>query len=302
MGDSKEVYTPTPPPAPTLGQNINEYVAAQPKLFALQQQQAPLEAQQQVELAQRYAQPLGQAIRDAQFAINPEISNLQVSLANQAMEGSEQGLSADDINFYNERMNAQLGNQVNSGLGAQYVARNLLDLQLARQDQFRNLGLSLSGFQPIAQPQSPGFTNYSGGFTPGQAINAQTSNYASQLSYGRPMLTPNDEFSRIAGGVGGALSTMSMFSDRELKEDITDISDPVGQLKKLTGRAFSWKGTGERSAGVIAQEVEENFPEYVHEVNGKKAVDYGAIIGLLLESVKRLDSQLSQYTKQAQTV
>jgi hypothetical protein len=45
--------------------------------------------------------------------------------------------------------------------------------------------------------------------------------------------------------------------------------------------------TDERFSGVIAQEVEAVLPEVIHEAeDGMKTVDYGNMVGLLIEGMK----------------
>jgi phosphotransferase system HPr-like phosphotransfer protein len=62
---------------------------------------------------------------------------------------------------------------------------------------------------------------------------------------------------------------------------------------------FDWKDNGERSAGVIAQEVEEILPEIVNtNEDGGKTVNYNGIIALLIESVKEQQVQINNLTNQ----
>jgi hypothetical protein len=93
-----------------------------------------------------------------------------------------------------------------------------------------------------------------------------------------------------------AYSTTSI-SDINQKENIQQISDPIEKVKQISGYTFDWKNTGEHSGGVIAQEVEQIMPDVVKEVSIRdgdemKAVDYQAIIGLLVETVKDLNKRI----------
>ena len=49
----------------------------------------------------------------------------------------------------------------------------------------------------------------------------------------------------------------------------------------------------ERQAGVIAQEVEKVFPEVVRDGENGKTVAYGNMVGLLIEAVKELRTEVS---------
>ena len=55
-------------------------------------------------------------------------------------------------------------------------------------------------------------------------------------------------------------------SDRRLKENIQVIPNSLDKVQALNGVSFDWKKTGEKSAGVIAQEVQGVLPEAVKEV------------------------------------
>ncbi|MBN1894864.1 tail fiber domain-containing protein [bacterium] len=99
-------------------------------------------------------------------------------------------------------------------------------------------------------------------------------------------------------------------SDIKYKDHIQNVESQIDQVKRLRGVNFSWK-TGEfpemgfqegRQYGLIAQEVEEVFPELVREdENGDKAVNYIGMIPILLETIKgqqkaieRLESRINQ--------
>jgi hypothetical protein len=82
-------------------------------------------------------------------------------------------------------------------------------------------------------------------------------------------------------------------SDKNLKDDVKNIEDPLEKVSKLNGVTFTWNDRQESyrgtDIGVIAQEVEEIIPEAVTtRDNGYKAVKYEKIIPLLIESIKEL--------------
>ena len=78
-------------------------------------------------------------------------------------------------------------------------------------------------------------------------------------------------------------------SDERMKENIYVIDDPLGKVMQLKGVEFTWKRSGDASAGVIAQDVEKVMPNLVHtHEEDEKSVNYNGIIALLLESVKEL--------------
>lgn len=89
-------------------------------------------------------------------------------------------------------------------------------------------------------------------------------------------------------------------SDRTLKENIKTIGG-LSLVEKMRGVTFDWKKDHLPSAGVIAQEVEAVLPAAViTNSSGTKAVNYNALVGALIESVKELkaanDNQASELT------
>ena len=81
-------------------------------------------------------------------------------------------------------------------------------------------------------------------------------------------------------------------SDRNLKENIQTIENPLAKVAEIRGVNFDWKETQKPSMGVIAQEVEKVLPELVTD-SGTKTVNYNGLIGLLIEVVKDQQTQIN---------
>jgi len=100
----------------------------------------------------------------------------------------------------------------------------------------------------------------------------------------------------VDGDVIAYSSTIA--SDKNLKDNITNIDNPIEKVKQLNGITFNWKKNGKESGGVIAQEVQQVLPSLVSEVTelnsegSHLAVDYNGIIGLLIETVKEQQNQI----------
>jgi hypothetical protein len=83
-------------------------------------------------------------------------------------------------------------------------------------------------------------------------------------------------------------------SDERLKDNIKVIESATDKLKQLKGVEFTWKKNGKNGGGVIAQDVEKVLPGAVKDIESLegdksyKAVDYNAIIGLLIQTNKEL--------------
>lgn len=84
-------------------------------------------------------------------------------------------------------------------------------------------------------------------------------------------------------------------SDRQLKDNITPINDPMQILNQLEGVGFTWKDTNEKSYGIIAQELEKVLPELVHESeDGYKIVSYIPLIAFLIQAIKMQQIQIDE--------
>lgn len=84
-------------------------------------------------------------------------------------------------------------------------------------------------------------------------------------------------------------------SDRNTKKDITPITDAVRKLQQIGGYNFTFKDTDEKSSGVIAQEVQEVLPELVQKGDeGHLTVQYGNMVGLLIEAIKEQQTQIDE--------
>jgi hypothetical protein len=91
--------------------------------------------------------------------------------------------------------------------------------------------------------------------------------------------------------------TFNTTSDRNTKTDITPISDAVSKVQQLGGYSFTFKDSGEKSSGVIAQEVQAVLPELVQEGGeGHLTVQYGNMVGLLIEAIKEQQAQIDTLT------
>jgi hypothetical protein len=101
-------------------------------------------------------------------------------------------------------------------------------------------------------------------------------------------------------------------SDRRLKENIEPLQDVLEKLENIHGVSFEWnrlyesfgRSTGRREIGVIAQEVEAEFPELVSTWGDEeyRAVDYGRLTGVLLEAIKKLHEGFEEVKAENRTL
>lgn len=99
-------------------------------------------------------------------------------------------------------------------------------------------------------------------------------------------------------GVVGDVITAYSASDLALKENLQVIDNALNKVSQVSGYTFNYiDKPEERSAGIIAQEIEKVLPEVVfdHERNNGtyKAVRYDNVIPLLIEAIKELKGKVN---------
>lgn len=82
-------------------------------------------------------------------------------------------------------------------------------------------------------------------------------------------------------------------SDARLKKNISTIDNGLQKVNAMRGVSYELLRDSTRNVGVIAQEMEEVVPEVVTDgEDGMKAVNYGALVGVLIEAVKELTQEV----------
>ncbi|MDD5700155.1 MAG: tail fiber domain-containing protein [Candidatus Nanoarchaeia archaeon] len=89
-------------------------------------------------------------------------------------------------------------------------------------------------------------------------------------------------------------------SDKALKTNIQPLQNSLSKIKQLNGVSFNWKSNGEKSIGLIAQDVEKVYPELVSGTEGNKGVEYGNLVAVLIEAVKEQQKQIDELKSQIQ--
>lgn len=115
----------------------------------------------------------------------------------------------------------------------------------------------------------------------------------------------NNFFFRAGGDFicqrNGSFDNVEIRSDRRAKSDIKVIENALEKVETLSGNTYELHNTSggtTRSAGLIAQEVQEVLPEAVTQDNeedgGMLRLNYNAVIALLVESVKELKAEIEE--------
>lgn len=83
-------------------------------------------------------------------------------------------------------------------------------------------------------------------------------------------------------------------SDQRLKKNIEVIKDPIRIIKGLKGVNYRWKHNNEPSTGLLAQNVARTLPHSVNVSQDSKlmSVKYNHVVGVLVEAVKKQQSQI----------
>jgi Chaperone of endosialidase len=76
-------------------------------------------------------------------------------------------------------------------------------------------------------------------------------------------------------------------SDERLKENIVTLPDALNKVCSLRGVSFNRISSGQPEIGLIAQEVQQIYPDVV-EVGDYLGLNYGALVGALVEAIKEL--------------
>jgi hypothetical protein len=97
---------------------------------------------------------------------------------------------------------------------------------------------------------------------------------------------------------------ISALSDARLKTDVRVIENALDKMDAVHGYTFRWvrdaETSGQRSAGVIAQEVEQVLPEVVNvdPITGDRHVAYANMSALLIQAIKELKDRVARLEAQ----
>jgi len=92
-------------------------------------------------------------------------------------------------------------------------------------------------------------------------------------------------------------------SDARLKKDIQPLTHALDSILQLEGKTYRWKEdttfANKQDIGLIAQDVEKVFPEFVAEdERGYKAIAYSKLTAVLIEAMKEQQGQMISQQQQ----
>ncbi len=143
--DETTLQAPTPPTPPSATGGLEEYLQNLPQLLSAEKEYGPQFAEVQ---------------KSIQDQLYPGVSALTPQLAERASTGITEAVPAWMRDQFRSDVNAQLGANVSSRIGADFVSRGLMQQQMDYNRYYENLAMSLSGRQPLTQgaPLTSGYT------------------------------------------------------------------------------------------------------------------------------------------------
>ncbi len=114
--------------------------------------------------------------------------------------------------------------------------------------------------------------------------------------------TINPQYTLDVNGNARATGSIAAWSDVRVKKNITPLENSLERILKIDGVSFEWrrdefpdkKFKEGRDIGVIAQNVETQFPEVVETgTDGYKSVAYQKLVAPLIQAVKVLHRRIS---------
>ncbi len=101
----------------------------------------------------------------------------------------------------------------------------------------------------------------------------------------------SDAFTVMFNGDATLAGNLSVNSDAKLKSNIVSLGSTLAKVLMLDGKSYSMKNDPESSLkiGLVAQNIEQTYPELVSESNGIKSVNYQGLIPVLINAIKEQD-------------
>lgn len=147
----------------------------------------------------------------------------------------------------------------------------------------------------------PGVSGDVGMAVEGNDFRLYTDNNVAKVSIGYSQYTGNfyqNNLDIYANGNAWLRGALTQASDLRLKKNIVALNNSLSQLLKLNGYHYYWKDSHVDSSlqtGLIAQEVQQLFPELVKEdAKGELSVNYTGLVPVLIESIKELKKEMDQ--------
>ena len=92
---------------------------------------------------------------------------------------------------------------------------------------------------------------------------------------------------------------VTISSDIRLKSNIVSLGSTLSKLLLIDGKSYTMNSDGKDKIGVLAQEVQEVFPELVGEdTEGMLTVNYQGLVPVLINALKEQESKINDQQNQ----
>ena len=142
--------------------------------------------------------------------------------------------------------------------------------------------------------------NSSGSSVTNNATSFNTANTAFVIGNGADSSNKSDAFKVMFNGdttVSNDLTVngdVVISSDARLKSNIVSLGSTLPKLLQIDGKSYEMKG--KQKIGVLAQEIQEVFPELVSEDDNEMlAVNYQGLVPVLINALKEQQSEIETY-------
>jgi hypothetical protein len=101
--------------------------------------------------------------------------------------------------------------------------------------------------------------------------------------------------------IGG---NITHFSDYRLKTNLIKLENSLNKINNINGYTYNRidYNTSKRYTGLIAQEVEKEYPDIVEYTNDIRSINYQSFTAILIESIKELNNKVSELEKIINTI
>jgi len=136
----------------------------------------------------------------------------------------------------------------------------------------------------------------SSGSSATSATSFSTSNTAFVIGNGVDSSNKSDAFKVMFNGDTTVGGDITISSDARLKSNIVSLGSTLSKLLLIDGK--SYEKDGKQRIGVLAQEIQEVFPELVTEDgNEMLAVNYQGLVPVLINALKEQDEKINRLEK-----
>ena len=138
--------------------------------------------------------------------------------------------------------------------------------------------------------------NSSGSSVTNSATSFSPSNTAFVIGNGTDSSNKSDAFKVMFNGDTTVGGDITISSDARLKSNIVSLGSTLSKLLLIDGK--SYEKDGKQRIGVLAQEIQEVFPELVTEDgNEMLAVNYQGLVPVLINALKEQDEKINRLEK-----